>query len=158
MGSSGSRRQHAEASTRTTSLPNVDDRTRSDAVIAWGNEVAAGCDRPTLRVAQVCVWLVRNALECTWHDQGWGNQKGMIFARNPGGAWRALAPSVAPHDSTRLSVDIPPELRGERVQFGYGTGIAWVEGADTPSRQQPLLCGTGSLQHPLSVGRTRSWP
>ena len=78
----------------------------SDAIIAWGNEVAAGC----------------YVLECTWHDQGWGNRKGMIFARNPGGAWRALAPSVAPHESTRLSVEIPPELRGERVQFGYRVG------------------------------------
>merc|ERR1719262_1373529 len=61
-------------------------------------------------------------LTAEWHDQGWGNRKGMVFARTTGGAWHPLARSVAPHATARLTVQLPPSLRGRRVQFGYRVG------------------------------------
>ncbi len=61
-------------------------------------------------------------LTCRWHDQGWGNRKGMVFGRTAGGAWHPLARSVAPHATARLTVQLPPSLRGRRVQFGYRVG------------------------------------
>ena len=61
-------------------------------------------------------------LTCRWHDQGWGNRKGMVFGRTTGGAWHPLARSVAPHATARLAVQLPPALRGRRIQFGYRVG------------------------------------
>merc|ERR1719262_928525 len=61
-------------------------------------------------------------LTAGWHDQGWGNRKGMVFARTAGGAWHPLSRSVAPHATARLTVQLPPSLRGRRVQFGYRVG------------------------------------
>merc|ERR1719420_2472787 len=61
-------------------------------------------------------------LTAEWHDQGWGNRKGMVFARTTGGAWHPLARSVAPHAAARLAVQLPPALRGRRIQFGYRVG------------------------------------
>merc|ERR1719420_1120907 len=61
-------------------------------------------------------------LTAEWHDQGWGNRKGMVFGRTTGGAWHPLARSVAPHATARLTVQLPPSLRGRRVQFGYRVG------------------------------------
>merc|ERR1719482_1624619 len=61
-------------------------------------------------------------LTAGWHDQGWGNRKGMVFARTAGGAWHPLARSAAPHATARLTVQLPPSLRGRRVQFGYRVG------------------------------------
>merc|ERR1719359_741579 len=61
-------------------------------------------------------------LTAEWHDQGWGNRKGMVFGRTAGGAWHPLARSVAPHATARLAVQLPPSLRGRRVQFGYRVG------------------------------------
>ena len=61
-------------------------------------------------------------LTCRWHDQGWGNRKGMVFGRTTGGAWHPLARSVAPHATARLTVQLPPALRGRRIQFGYRVG------------------------------------
>ena len=46
----------------------------------------------------------------------------MVFGRTTGGAWHPLARSVAPHATARLTVQLPPSLRGRRVQFGYRVG------------------------------------
>jgi len=61
-------------------------------------------------------------LTAEWHDQGWGNRKGMVFGRTAGGAWHPLARSVAPHATATLAVQLPPSLRGRRIQFGYRVG------------------------------------
>ena len=63
-----------------------------------------------------------SGLTAEWHDQGWGNRKGMVFARTGGGTWHALSRNVAPHATARLAVQLPPSLRGRRVQFGYRVG------------------------------------
>ena len=61
-------------------------------------------------------------LTCTWHDQGYGNQKGMVFARKAGGQWVALSTSKAPHDPARLSVVIPNEELGGKLELAYRVG------------------------------------
>merc|ERR1719409_351308 len=77
----------------------------SDNITPWGGEIEGA-----------------TGLTCRWHDQGWGNRKGMVFARTTGGAWHPLSRSVAPHATARLTVQLPPSLRGRRVQFGYRVG------------------------------------
>merc|ERR1719409_826140 len=77
----------------------------SDNITPWGGEIEGA-----------------TGLTCRWHDQGWGNRKGMVFARTAGGAWHPLSRSVAPHATARLTVQLPPSLRGRRVQFGYRVG------------------------------------
>merc|ERR1719324_1997579 len=77
----------------------------SDNITPWGGEIEGA-----------------TGLTCRWHDQGWGNRKGMVFARTTGGAWHPLARSVAPHATARLTAQLPPSLRGRRVQFGYRVG------------------------------------
>ena len=61
-------------------------------------------------------------LTCTWHDQGYGNRKGMVFARKAGGQWVALSTSIAPHDPARLSVAIPTKELGGKLEFAYRVG------------------------------------
>merc|ERR1719324_1153620 len=77
----------------------------SDNITPWGGEIEGA-----------------TGLTCRWHDQGWGNRKGMVFGRTTGGAWHPLARSVAPHATARLTAQLPPSLRGRRVQFGYRVG------------------------------------
>ena len=86
-------------------LDNVHSYVISDNITPWGGEIEGA-----------------TGLTCSWHDQGWGNRKGMVFGRTAGGAWHPLARSVAPHATARLTVQLPPSLRGRRVQFGYRVG------------------------------------
>jgi hypothetical protein len=100
------------------------------------------------------------SLTCRWHDQGWGNRKGMVFARTAGGAWHPLARSVAPHATARLTVELPPSLRGRRVQFGYRVGGGGghslsIEGAvvqlDTGAESPPASRTEQSAPRPVST-------
>ena len=86
-------------------LSNVHSFVISDCITPWDGEIEGA-----------------TGLKCHWHDQGWGNRKGMVFARTAGGAWHPLSRSVAPHATARLTVQLPPSLRGRRVQFGYRVG------------------------------------
>merc|ERR1719390_377701 len=86
-------------------LDNVHSYVISDCITPWGGEIEGA-----------------TGLTCRWHDQGWGNRKGMVFARTAGGAWHPLSRSAAPHATARLTVQLPPSLRGRRVQFGYRVG------------------------------------
>merc|ERR1719456_1646020 len=86
-------------------LSNVHSFVISDNITPWGGEIEGA-----------------TGLTCHWHDQGWGNRKGMVFARTAGGSWHPLSRSVAPHATARLTVQLPPSLRGRRVQFGYRVG------------------------------------
>ena len=86
-------------------LSNVHSFVISDCITPWDGEIEGA-----------------TGLKCHWHDQGWGNRKGMVFARTTGGAWHPLSRSVAPHATARLTVQLPPSLRGRRVQFGYRVG------------------------------------
>ena len=82
-------------------LDNVHSYVISDNITPWGGEIEGA-----------------TGLTCRWHDQGWGNRKGMVFGRTTGGAWHPLSRSAAPHATARLTVQLPPSLRGRRVQFG----------------------------------------
>ena len=86
-------------------LDNVHSYVISDNITPWGGEIEGA-----------------TGLTCRWHDQGWGNRKGMVFGRTTGGAWHPLSRSAAPHATARLTVQLPPSLRGRRVQFGYRVG------------------------------------
>merc|ERR1712159_782259 len=46
----------------------------------------------------------------------------MVFARTTGSTWHPLSRSAAPHATAPLTVQLPPSLRGRRVQFGYRVG------------------------------------
>jgi len=86
-------------------LDNVHSYVISDNITPWGGEIEGA-----------------TGLTAEWHDQGWGNRKGMVFARTTGGTWHPLSRSAAPHTTARLAVQLPPSLRGRRVQFGYRVG------------------------------------
>ena len=86
-------------------LSNVHSFVISDCITPWDGEIEGA-----------------TGLTCRWHDQGWGNRKGMVFGRTTGGAWHPLSRSAAPHATARLTVQLPPSLRGRRVQFGYRVG------------------------------------
>ena len=49
-------------------LSNVHSFVISDCITPWGGEIEGA-----------------TGLTCRWHDQGWGNRKGMVFARTTGG-------------------------------------------------------------------------
>ena len=103
MGNSASASSH-----RGNAVPvwsNVHSFVISDNITPWGGEIEGA-----------------TGLTCRWHDQGWGNRKGMVFGRTAGGAWHPLSRSAAPHATARLTVQLPPSLRGRRVQFGYRVG------------------------------------
>jgi hypothetical protein len=96
--------QDAFAKTATR-LPDVRDGTGSDAVLSWGDEIEAV-----------------TTFSCSWNDQGWGNRKGMIFAKTSEGEWTPLSANAAPHASERLDVMMPEQLSRARLQFGYRVG------------------------------------
>merc|ERR1719160_822039 len=101
MGSSASSQRSGNA----IRLNDVHSSTSTNYIEPWGREIEGA-----------------TGLTCRWHDQGWGNRKGMVFCRTTGGAWHPLARSVAPHATARLTAQLPPSLRGRRVQFGYRVG------------------------------------
>merc|ERR1719399_280967 len=107
MGSSASSQRSSASSRRGNAirLNDVHSSTSTCYIKPWGREIEGA-----------------TGLSCRWHDQGWGNRKGMVFGRTAGGAWHPLARSVAPHATARLTVQLPPSLRGRRVQFGYRVG------------------------------------
>merc|ERR1719420_2493948 len=107
-GNSASAQRGNSASSRRGNairLNDVHSSTSTNYIEPWGREIEGA-----------------TGLTCRWHDQGWGNRKGMVFGRTTGGAWHPLARSVAPHATARLAVQLPPALRGRRVQFGYRVG------------------------------------
>ncbi|CAH0370347.1 unnamed protein product [Pelagomonas calceolata] len=133
----------AAARERPNSRPNsvrlrdVHDRLSTDAISSWGGEIEGA-----------------TGLTCQWHDQGWGNRKGMVFARTTGatpyyGTWQPLSGNEAPHAITRLGVQLPFSLRGRRVQFGYRVGggggheihieqaVVNVQGGTAPAPARP---------------------
>ena len=79
-------------------------------------------DEPQLWHAIETAEATAATLECTWSDQGYGNQKGMVFARKAGGQWVPLSTSAAPHSPTRLSVAIPTKVLGGKLEFAYRVG------------------------------------
>merc|ERR1719421_2258825 len=105
--SASSQRGNSASSRRGNAirLSDVHSSTSTNYIEPWGREIEGA-----------------TGLTCRWHDQGWGNRKGMVFGRTTGGAWHPLARSVAPHATARLTVQLPPSLRGRRVQFGYRVG------------------------------------
>merc|ERR1719399_2495076 len=107
MGSSASSQRSSASSRRGNAirLNDVHSSTSTNYIEPWGREIEGA-----------------TGLTCRWHDQGWGNRKGMVSGRTTGGAWHPLARSVAPHATARLAVQLPPALRGRRVQFGYRVG------------------------------------
>ena len=86
-------------------LSDVHDRSAHDNVIPWGGQIEGA-----------------TGLTAEWYDQGWGNRKGMVFARRPGGQWLPLAEEVAPHQRRALEVQLPVGLVGASIQFGYRVG------------------------------------
>merc|ERR1719420_2934959 len=107
-GNSASAQRGNSASSRRGNairLNDVHSSTSTNYIEPWGREIEGA-----------------TGLTCRWHDQGWGNRKGMVFGRTAGGAWHPLARSAAPHATARLTVQLPPSLRGRRVQFGYRVG------------------------------------
>ena len=118
-------------------LDNVHSYVISDNITPWGGEIEGA-----------------TGLTCQWHDQGWGNRKGMVFARTTGGTpyygtWQPLSGNEAPHAITRLGVQLPFSLRGRRVQFGYRVGgggghemhieqaVVNVQGGTAPAPARP---------------------
>ena len=118
-------------------LSNVHSFVISDCITPWGGEIEGA-----------------TGLTCRWHDQGWGNRKGMVFARTTGGTpyygtWQPLSGNEAPHAITRLGVQLPFSLRGRRVQFGYRVGggggheihieqaVVNVQGGTAPAPARP---------------------
>ena len=91
-----------------TALPSVDSGMDSDEPQLWHAIETAKATAATL--------------DLTWSDQGYGNQKGMVYARKSGGQWVALSKSEAPHSPTRLSVPIPIEVLGGKLEFAYRVG------------------------------------
>ena len=63
-------------------------------------------------------------LECEWVDQGFGGQKGRLFARaaGDGGEWTCLTPEVAAHTPAPLEAALPAEILGGAVELGYVVG------------------------------------
>lgn len=63
------------------------------------------------------------SLELTWVDQGWGYQKSNVQARKDGGAWESVS-TLAKHERTRESFEIPAKLLGGKLELGLyvGTG------------------------------------
>ena len=118
-------------------LRDVHDRLSTDAISSWGGEIEGA-----------------TGLTCQWHDQGWGNRKGMVFARTTGGTpyygtWQPLSGNEAPHAITRLGVQLPSSLRRRRIQFGYRVGggggheihieqaVVNVQGGTAPAPARP---------------------
>ena len=118
-------------------LSDVHDRSRTDSIIPWGGEIEGA-----------------TGLTCRWHDQGWGNRKGMVYARTTGGTpyygpWQSLSGNEAPHAITRLGVQLPSSLRRRRIQFGYRVGggggheihieqaVVNVQGGTAPAPARP---------------------
>ena len=92
-----------------TALPSVDSRKASDEPQLWHTIDTARATAATLT--------------CTWSGQGNGKTKGMVFARKAGGGqWVPLSTSKAPHDPARLSVAIPTEELGGKLEFAYRVG------------------------------------
>ena len=118
-------------------LRDVHDRLSTDAISSWGGEIEGA-----------------TGLTCQWHDQGWGNRKGMVYARTTGGTpyygtWQPLSGNEAPHAITRLGVQLPSSLRRRRIQFGYRVGggggheihieqaVVNVQGGTAPAPARP---------------------
>ena len=135
-------------------LSNVHSFVISDCITPWDGEIEGA-----------------TGLKCHWHDQGWGNRKGMVFARTTGGTpyygrWQLLSGNEAPHAITRLGVQLPFSLRGRRVQFGYRVGggggheihieqaVVNVQGgtAPAPARELGLLRVLGIVPPPRPTG------
>lgn len=84
-------------------LPTVDDSTPTDEVQRW-------CHFPQATTAA--------RLTIVWNDQGWGNQKGHLYARkhhrlgdiDHTGPWVRLTQSPAPHHPSEMSVDLPASV------------------------------------------------
>ena len=92
-----------------TALPSVDSRNASDEPQLWH----------TIDTAQATA----ATLTCTWSGQGNGKTKGMVFARKAGGGqWVPLSTSKAPHDPARLSVAVPTEELGGKLELAYRVG------------------------------------
>ena len=92
-----------------TALPSVNSRKASDEPQLWH----------TIDTAQATA----ATLTCTWSGQGNGKTKGMVFARKAGGGqWVPLSTSKAPHDPARLSVAIPTEELGGKLELAYRVG------------------------------------
>ena len=97
---------------RTLALPEVDSSISSDAVQHWTDVDTGG--------ATVA------ALTCSWSDQGWGNQKGRLFARASGvSEWKPLTDTPAPHSLEVLTVVLEPGPKvaeGGKIELGFRVG------------------------------------
>ena len=91
-----------------TALPSVDSGMDSDEPQLWHAIETAKATAATL--------------DLTWSDQGYGNQKGMVYARKSGGQWVPLSKSEAPHSPSRLSVAIPTGVLGGKLELAYRVG------------------------------------
>ena len=82
----------------------------------------------TTSVAGVPIAYCVLTLELTWHDQGSGNRKGLIYARkvsanNDRGAWVKISTDFAEHEPTRESFAIPAAVVGDyKLELGFSIG------------------------------------
>ena len=143
MGSSASSQRSGNAIRLSDVHESLHSSTSTCYIKPWGREIEGA-----------------TGLTAEWHDQGWGNRKGMVFGRTTGGAWHPLARSVAPHATARLAVQLPPSLRGRRVQFGYRVGGGGghslsIEGAvvqlDTGAESPPASRTEQPAPRPIST-------
>lgn len=97
----------------TVNLKNIEADSSTDDVLFWA---WVHCPSRTSRFSGV-------KISFTWNDQGWGNRKGHVYARAPGGAWCRVTSAPAPHARTTCSFMIPARaLIGSSVQLGYVVG------------------------------------
>ena len=91
-----------------------DPATGDEAVVLWATRTVAVQESEAAKLA------------LTWWDQGWGNQKGKLYARLAGSAdWAPLSEELAPHAAARLELFLPPALcgvGGKEVEFGFVVG------------------------------------
>merc|ERR1712193_461329 len=90
-------------------VPDVNSRVRNDVPQLWRSFPAKAFGRGKL-VGQ-------------WKDQGWGNQKGHIYARKDGGKWIRLTSKPAPHRQQQFSIPLPPSVfGGSKIGLAYSVG------------------------------------
>jgi hypothetical protein len=88
------------------------------------------------------------------NDQGWGNQKGNLYARLAGSSeWLCVTPNPAPHDKTKIEVPIGHLLSGEscprQLELGYSVGARenpWKRTTAGPIADHALKVEKANLQ------------
>ena len=119
----------------SVSLRGVHDTLSTNAISSWGGEIEGA-----------------TGLTCQWHDQGWGNRKGMVFAR---------APLAARHTRGSPSLGTKPRMQspawGSNCRF-RSAGVAYnsaTAGGERRRRRSEIHIVQGRCQCPR---RNRAGP